>query len=68
MFVQSGQFIAEHRKELKAADSDVYVCGQEKTRETVNLAKMNLAVNGLRGEIKQANAYYEDPFASFGRL
>ena len=27
---------------------------------------MNLAVNGLRGEIKQANTYYEDPFGSFG--
>src|SRR5215467_11630119 len=66
MFVQSGQFITEHRKELKAADTDVYVCGQEKTRETVNLAKMNLAVNGLRGEVKQANTYYEDPFGSFG--
>src|SRR5690348_2849979 len=66
MFVQSGRFIAEHRKELRAADSDVYVCGQEKTRETVNLAKMNLAVNGLRGDIKQANTYYENPFNSFG--
>lgn len=66
MFVQSGRFIAEHRKELRAADSDVYVCGQEKTRETVNLAKMNLAVNGLRGDIKQANTYYEDPFKSLG--
>lgn len=66
MFVQSGQFIAEHRKELQTADSDVYVSGQEKTRETVNLAKMNLAVNGLRGEVKQANTYYEDPFGSFG--
>jgi len=66
MFVQSGQFIAEHRKELKGAESGVYVCGQEKTRDTVNLAKMNLAVNGLRGEIKQANTYYEDPYASFG--
>lgn len=66
MFVQSGRFIAEHRKELRAAESDVYVCGQEKTRETVNLAKMNLAVNGLRGDIKQANTYYEDPFKSFG--
>ena len=66
MFVQSGQFIAEHRKELKGAESGVYVCGQEKTRDTVNLAKMNLAVNGLRGEIKQANTYYEDPFSSFG--
>ena len=66
MFVQSAQFIAEHRKELKGSDSGVYVCGQEKTLDTVNLAKMNLAVNGLRGEIKQANTYYEDPYQSFG--
>ncbi len=44
----------------------MYVCGQEKTRDTVNLAKMNLAVNGLRGEIKQANTYYEDPYQSLG--
>ena len=68
MFVQSAQFIAEHRKELKGAASDVYVCGQEKTRDTVNLAKMNLAVNGLRGEIKQANTYYEDPYHSLGEF
>jgi type I restriction enzyme M protein len=66
MFVQSAQFIAEHRQELKDEDSSVYVYGQEKTMETVNLAKMNLAVNGLRGEIKKANTYYDDPHASFG--
>lgn len=66
MFVQSGQFIAGHRKELsKAGDTSVYVYGQEKTLDTVNLAKMNLAVNGLRGQIKQANTYYEDVFNSF---
>jgi type I restriction enzyme M protein len=67
MFVQSVHFIEEHRKELsKDADSGVFVYGQEKTLETVNLAKMNLAVNGLRGEIKKANTYYEDAFGSFG--
>ena len=44
----------------------MFVCGQEKTLETVNLARMNLAVNGLRGEIKQANTYYDDPHKSFG--
>ncbi|MBS0299697.1 MAG: N-6 DNA methylase [Proteobacteria bacterium] len=66
MFVQSAQFIEAHREELKGADSGVYVCGQEKTQDTVKLAKMNLAVNGLRGEIKQANTYYEDPHDSFG--
>jgi type I restriction enzyme M protein len=61
MFVQSAEFIQQHRKD-KAADLDVYVYGTEKTLETVKLAKMNLAVNGLRGEVQQANAYYEDPF------
>jgi len=66
MFVQSAHFIEEHRKELKGADSGVFVYGQEKTQETVNLAKMNLAVNGLRGEVKQGNSYYDDPHNSFG--
>lgn len=65
MFVQSADFIHQHQSD-KAADLDVFVCGTEKTRETVKLAKMNLAVNNLRGDIKQANAYYEDPFNSFG--
>lgn len=66
MFVQSAHFIEEHRKELKDSDSGVFVYGQEKTQETVNLAKMNLAVNGLRGEVKQGNTYYDDPHNSFG--
>jgi type I restriction enzyme M protein len=67
MFVQSAHFIEKHRSEIsKNGDSSVYVYGQEKTPETVNLAKMNLAVNGLRGEIKRAITYYEDPFGSFG--
>src|SRR6185437_10794725 len=67
MFVQSAHFVEEHRKELNGRhDSGVYVYGQEKTAENVNLAKMNLAVNGLRGEIKKANSYYEDAFGSIG--
>jgi len=36
--------------------------------DTVKLAKMNLAVNGLRGEVKQANTYSEDPFNAFGKF
>jgi type I restriction enzyme M protein len=66
MFVQSAQFIEEHRKGLKGRDGSVFVYGQEKTQETVNLAKMNLAVNGLRGDIKKANTYYDDPHGSMG--
>lgn len=67
MFVQSVHFIEEHRKVVsRDADSDVYVYGQTKILEHVNLAKLNLAVNGLRGDIKKANTYYEDPHDSFG--
>jgi type I restriction enzyme M protein len=67
MFVQSAHFIDEHRKELsKRVDSSVYVYGQEKVLETVNLAKMNLAVNGLRGDIKKGISYYDDHFNTFG--
>ena len=67
MFVQSAQFIEQHRKDA-AQDLDVYVYGTEKTLETVKLARMNLAVNGLRGEVKQANTYSEDPFGAFANF
>src|SRR6266581_3381485 len=67
MFVQSAQFIEQHRSDAANA-GDVFVYGQEKTLETVKLAKMNLAVNGLRGEVRQCNTYYEDPHGSFGKF
>jgi type I restriction enzyme M protein len=58
MFVQSAKFVDRHRN----ATSDVLsIYGQEKEIDTVKLAKMNLAVNGLAGEIAQANSFYEDP-------
>ena len=68
MFVQSAKFIERHRHEMANGNGDLFVYGQEKTLETVKLAKMNLAVNGLRGDIRQANTYYEDPFGSFGQF
>jgi type I restriction enzyme M protein len=69
MFVQSNNFIQARKTQGKESkDSSLFVYGQEKTLETVNLAKMNLVVNGLRGEIKQANTYYEDLFNSFGKF
>lgn len=73
MFVQSQQFVARHREELEALgeqhdENQLYVYGQEKTLDTVKLAKMNIAVNGLRGEIRQANSYAENPFDGFGRF
>ena len=69
MFVQSSQFIDRRREELHDTDTkDLMVYGAERTPETVKLARMNLAVNGLRGEIKPANSYYEDPYDSYGRF
>lgn len=70
MFVQSAQFIAKHREEFEAQgeDTSVYVSGQEKSSETVKLARMNLAVNGLRGQIMQGISYYDDHFNSFGQF
>ena len=69
MFVQSAKFIEEHKNHLKDADAeDLFVYGQEKIIATVKLAKMNIAVNGLRGDIRQANSYYEDLFDGFGKF
>jgi len=73
MFVQSQHFVERHRRKLdelgKTHNEDqLYVYGQEKTLDTVKLAKMNLAVNGLRGEIRQANSYTENPFNGFGKF
>lgn len=66
MFVQSSQFVDRRRQELHETDTkDLMVYGCERTPETVKLAKMNLAVNGLRGEIQAANSYYEDPYESY---
>ncbi len=62
MFVQSGSFIREANQDL----NDIYVCGQEYMGETVRLAKMNLLVNNLRGEIFETNSYENDPHNSYG--
>jgi type I restriction enzyme M protein len=65
MFVQSAHFV--ERNNSKAADK-LSVYGQEKTGETVRLAKMNLAVHGLEGDIQESNTYYENPFNSTGQF
>ena len=69
MFVQSSYFVDRRREELHDTDTkDLMVYGAERTPETVKLARMNIAVNGLRGEIKSANSYYEDPYNSYGNF
>lgn len=69
MFVQSSYFVDRRREELHDNDTkDLMVYGAERTPETVKLARMNIAVNGLRGEIKPANSYYDDPYDSYGKF
>jgi type I restriction enzyme M protein len=69
MFVQSSDFVDKRREELHDDDTkDLMVYGSEKDSETVKLARMNLAVNGLRGQVMQANAYYENPYDSYGKF
>ena len=65
MFVQSAEFVEEHKKH---AIDVISIYGQEKTRETVNLCKMNLAVHGLSGDILQGNSYYEDMHDMVGKF
>ena len=42
--------------------------GVERVAETIRLCKMNLAVHGLSGDIRDNNTYYEDPHKSVGRF
>ncbi len=65
MFVQSARFVEEHRA---SPASEIAVYGQERIAETVRLCKMNLAVHGLGGDIRQGNTYYEDLHRSAGRF
>jgi type I restriction enzyme M protein len=63
MFVQSARFVEEHRR---SGGERLSIYGQERVEETVKLCRMNLAVHGLGGQVRQANTYYEDLFDSVG--
>lgn len=58
MFVQSAR-VVERRHENPTEKLTFY--GLEKNATTIRLAKMNLAVHGLEGNIQKAISYYEDP-------
>jgi type I restriction enzyme M protein len=65
MFVQSARFVAEHKKN---PSSELAIHGQEKVAATVALCRMNLAMHGLEGDIKEAITYYDDLHNSTGRF
>ena len=66
MFVQSAAFIRNHKKNGNSGDISLY--GVESVTETIRLCKMNLAVHGLEGDVKEANSYYEDPHSCLGKF
>jgi type I restriction enzyme M protein len=65
MFVHSAKFVESHSGS-PARDLSVY--GQEQKESTVPLARMNLALHGLSGDIRLANSYYEDLHDSAGQF
>ena len=77
MFVQSARFVHEHKKEpvVQTLSQEggsvrrrVVFHGQERVGATVALSRMNLAVHGLEGDIREANSYYDDEHDSVGNF
>ena len=67
MFVQAARYMHNHN--ASAADMMKFRCyGVEKEPDTVKLAKMNLLLNNVRGEITEANSFYADPYEAVGRF
>lgn len=63
MFVQCAKFVERHQG---SATRELAIYGQEQKEVTVPLAKMNLALHGLSGDIRLGNSYYEDLHRSVG--
>ena len=64
MFVQSARTVEEHGG---SPAERLTFRGLEKNATTIHLAKMNLAVHGLEGDIRKAITYYEDPHELLGK-
>ncbi len=64
MFVQSARIVEEHGQ---SPTERLTFRGLEKNPTTIRLAKMNLAVHGLEGDIQKAISYYEDPHELVGK-
>ena len=64
MFVQSARTVEEHGS---SPAERLTFRGLEKNATTIRIARMNLAVHGLEGDIRQAITYYEDPHQMVGK-
>lgn len=67
MFVQAARYMHHHN--VSNNDMMRFRCyGVEKDPDTVKLAKMNLLLNNVRGDIIEANSFYSDPYDEFGNF
>jgi type I restriction enzyme M protein len=67
MFVQAARYMHSHN--ANETDKMKFRCyGVEKEPDTVKLAKMNLLLNNVRGEITEANSFYSDPYDAVGKF
>lgn len=65
MFVQAARYM--HKHNATESEQMKFRCyGVEKEPDTVKLAKMNLLLNNIRGDIVEANSFYSDPYSAFG--
>jgi type I restriction enzyme M protein len=65
MFVQSVEFIRAHAKgngNGGKAKADISIYGQESNYTTWRLAKMNLAIRGIEGQIESGDTFHSDRF------
>ncbi|MDZ7407802.1 MAG: type I restriction-modification system subunit M [candidate division KSB1 bacterium] len=69
MFVQSVEFIRAHAsgngnggKTPKGSKPDISIYGQESNYTTWRLAKMNLAIRGIDGQIAHGDTFHNDRF------
>ncbi len=65
MFVQAARYMHNHNAN-EDAQMKFRCYGVEKEPDTVKLAKMNLLLNNVRGDITEANSFYSDPYSAFG--
>lgn len=65
MFAHSADFVRRHHK---TPSQEISIYGTEKMADTQKLCRLNLAVHGLSGDIREANTYYEDPHGMVGKF
>lgn len=66
MFVQAARYMHSHNAS-ESEQMNFRCYGVEKDPDTVKLAKMNLLLNHVRGDITEANSFYSDPYHAVGQ-